>query len=65
MTVRWPLCAGFNTAYASWPFRFWVLTEDRVAFKPMPQDSAYDIRELDSFLQSVTPTEPPILLDTP
>ena len=38
MAVRWPLCAGFNTAYASWPFRFWVLTEDRVAFKPMPHE---------------------------
>ena len=45
----------FNSAYASWPFRFWALTasgrgEPIVALKPMPVDASYDVGELESWL---------------
>ena len=48
---------NFNKAYASWPFRFWVLepaTDDAphtVAFKPMPKNASYDLSELDTHLR--------------
>mmetsp|Transcript_41299 Transcript_41299/g.53299 ORF Transcript_41299/g.53299 Transcript_41299/m.53299 type:complete len:102 (-) Transcript_41299:298-603(-) len=51
----------FNTAYASWPFRFWVLTQTdnpcslpdspKVSFKPMPEEASYDFGELDHWLE--------------
>ena len=46
----------FNTKYASWPFRFWVLQrrEDQanvtVEFKAMPWESKYRIDDLTDFL---------------
>ena len=56
---------AFNSAYASWPFRWWVLTPEsgsgsgawaaatraRVAQKPMPRHAAYDVGELEAWLQ--------------
>lgn len=60
---------SFNTAYASWPFRFWVFLPPRlyltsenpsgantwwVGFKSMPQDMTYHIGELDTFLQTLS-----------
>lgn len=54
----------FNTAYASWPFRFWAITqqknsslsnqavESRVSLKPMPRNAEYDMGELDEWLQN-------------
>lgn len=55
----------FNRAYASWPFRFWVLERPcpqepaRVGFKAMPQDSCYRLEDLSDFLSlSTTPTYP-------
>jgi len=41
---------SFNSAYSSWPFRFWVITRERVEFKAMPRDAAYHLNDLDSFL---------------
>lgn len=57
--VRWfadTMDNSFNKAYASWPFRFWVLTPDQVLLKPMPVDATYDIAELSIFLQALTET---------
>lgn len=48
---------AFNHAFASWPFRFWVLARPEpgaglvVQFKAMPQDSAYRIDDLSEFLR--------------
>ena len=47
---------NFNKAYASWPFRFWVLEPatngtHTVAFKPMPKNASYDLSELDTHLR--------------
>jgi hypothetical protein len=48
---------GFNRAYASWPFRFWVLSPERVELKPMPGDlqrtdyrAWYEIGDLEAWL---------------
>lgn len=37
---------SFDRAFASWPFRFWVVQEGKIALKPQPQDAKYDIGEL-------------------
>jgi hypothetical protein len=42
---------SFNSTYASWPFRFWVLKKDSVLFKPTPKNASYDLTELDKFLK--------------
>jgi len=46
----------FNCEFASWPFRFWVLHQCdgqvRVAFKAMPEQSAYRLEDLADFLTS-------------
>ena len=42
--------ASFEAAYASWPFRFWVLSSTQVLFKAMPKDACYDLRDLEIFL---------------
>lgn len=45
----------FNKAYASWPFRFWVLcpgSPHTIQFKPMPKEAMYDLDELRSHLHS-------------
>ena len=41
---------SFEAAYASWPFRFWVLSSTQVLFKAMPKDACYDLRDLEIFL---------------
>jgi len=41
---------SFNEAYASWPFRFWVLSRERILFKAMPQNARYSLQDLDDFL---------------
>jgi len=41
----------FESAYASWPFRFWVLNSTQILFKAMPKQAAYDLRELEQFLK--------------
>jgi hypothetical protein len=45
-----PINNDFESSYASWPFRFWVLDQSSVRFKPMPQNSTYDLKELDDYL---------------
>lgn len=40
----------FQSAYASWPFRFWVITQSEVIFKPMPKNASYDLSELEDCL---------------
>ena len=47
----------FNAAYASWPFRFWVLLPGGsggpvVGFKAMPQNAAYDLNDLEVWLNN-------------
>ncbi len=44
----------FNAAYASWPFRFWALlpSPPRVALKPMPRRAAYDLGDLERWLEN-------------
>jgi len=62
---------AFNNAYASWPFRFWVLGPSepppsgtsgggggggwRVRLKPMPKDATYDLNELERHLAGLQP----------
>jgi len=45
----------FNCAFASWPFRFWVIElggeEPIVGFKAMPQGATYKIKHLDQYLE--------------
>jgi len=41
---------GFDAAYASWPFRFWVLSSEAVLLKPMPKGMMYDLGDLERFL---------------
>lgn len=41
---------SFNSAYSSWPFRFWVMTKQCVEFKAMPREAAYHLEDLDDFL---------------
>ena len=43
----------FDAAYASWPFRFWVLNASRVLLKPMPQGMTYDLGELEQYLKGL------------
>ena len=40
----------FESTYASWPFRFWVLSSTKVLYKAMPKDSTYDLNDLNMFL---------------
>ena len=41
---------AFDAAFASWPFRFWVVHDGLVALKPMPVGASYDIGELGRYL---------------
>lgn len=41
----------FNHAYASWPFRFWVIDGSAVTFKPMPKNCTYELGELQTHLE--------------
>lgn len=41
----------FNSTFASWPFRFWVVADGKVALKPQPKDARYDIGELVRWLE--------------
>lgn len=56
-----PITNDFNSHYASWPFRFWVLGssphDDRVCvrFKAMPSHSTYRVADLDEFLSASSP----------
>lgn len=43
---------AFETEFASWPFRFWVIHEGKVALKPQPQDASYDLGDLESWLST-------------
>ena len=55
---------SFNSTYASWPFRFWVITKEQIAFKPMPQNAMYDLNELESFLSAGDIPVPAVSLET-
>mmetsp|Transcript_7346 Transcript_7346/g.12975 ORF Transcript_7346/g.12975 Transcript_7346/m.12975 type:complete len:129 (-) Transcript_7346:296-682(-) len=43
----------FDAAYASWPFRFWVLNASQVLLKPMPRGATYDLGELEQYLEGL------------
>jgi len=45
----------FQTAFAAWPFRYYVIKDGHVAFKaePRPVSLAYDVTDLDSVLPSI------------
>ena len=43
--------AQLQEAYASWPFRLWVVSRTAVLFKPMPRGATYDLNELEDFLR--------------
>ena len=47
-----PIDNPFESAYASWPFRFWVVSDEAVLLKPMPRDSAYDVGELEAWCEA-------------
>lgn len=55
---------GFNSAYASWPLRYWVLMAGKLEFKAMPTGARFPLDELDNAIhsalnkvQAVTTTE--------
>ena len=50
-----PIDNSFEHLYASWPFRFWVLSQPSVLFKPMPRNSTYDLDELADYLGALMP----------
>ena len=52
-----PIGNQFNSTYASWPFRFWVMTPDKITFKPMPKGACYDMGELDQHLEALLGTD--------
>lgn len=43
----------FNSAYSSWPTRYWILEDDRVALKMMPDpvDHTISLDELGNWLR--------------
>lgn len=43
---------GFNSAYASWPLRYWVLKEGKLIFKAMPKGAKYPMEELEVAIES-------------
>mmetsp|Transcript_31711 Transcript_31711/g.66688 ORF Transcript_31711/g.66688 Transcript_31711/m.66688 type:complete len:123 (+) Transcript_31711:1088-1456(+) len=43
---------SFNSSYPSWPFRFWVITKQRVVFKAMPKSAAYHLEDLDECMNN-------------
>jgi len=47
---------AFNHEFASWPFRFWIIVDGRVALKPLPQASTYDVNELGRWLETYVST---------
>jgi len=42
----------FQTVFAAWPFRFFIVKDGHIAYKaePHPISLAYDVRDLDSIL---------------
>ena len=49
---------AFNQEFASWPFRFWIVLDGRVALKPNPQDASYDVNELGRWLEKYVSDRP-------
>lgn len=49
---------AFNREFASWPFRFWIILDGRVALKPLPQAAAYDVNELGRWLETYVSARP-------
>lgn len=43
---------AFNRVFASWPFRFWIVLDGKIAYKPLPHEATYDINELGRWLKS-------------
>ena len=43
---------GFNTAYASWPLRYWVLKQGKLVFKAMPKRAKFPLEDLEAAIQS-------------
>jgi len=43
---------AFDSAFASWPFRFWGILNRKIALKPQPKDATYDVTELAKWLES-------------
>lgn len=41
---------SFNKTFASWPFRFWVVSDGKIALKPQPANASYDVSDLGRFL---------------
>ena len=46
-----PIANPFESAYASWPFRFWVLGNSAVLLKAMPRDAMYELGEIEAHLE--------------
>lgn len=42
---------SFNAAFASWPFRSWVVLDGALAFKAQPREANYDVTELGAWLE--------------
>jgi len=42
----------FNNAFASWPLRYWVFHEGKVAYKAMPKNAQYLLSDLEAALES-------------
>lgn len=40
----------FNTVYASWPFRYWIINDGKIALKAMPDGDMMSLKDLTSWL---------------
>jgi hypothetical protein len=49
--------ANFETAYASWPFRFWCVVQGVVTFKAMPREATYHLADLGAHLSDMMSTK--------
>mmetsp|Transcript_30523 Transcript_30523/g.91508 ORF Transcript_30523/g.91508 Transcript_30523/m.91508 type:complete len:137 (-) Transcript_30523:248-658(-) len=49
---------AFETAFASWPFRFWCLVDGKVSFKAMPREANYHVADLVAHLEALLPPHP-------
>jgi len=45
----------FNTKYASWPLRYWILHHGKVAFKAMPEEATYKLERVHDALLNILP----------
>jgi type I thyroxine 5'-deiodinase len=52
-----PRTNAFDSNFASWPLRFYILQNNKVVYKAQPRDCTYSIEELEQSIQrAIAPT---------